>query len=257
MKKLYNEFFYVPQRGKGKVCEKVMVSRITFSVVLILVCMAAMSFTAYAYFSHTLTANVAVIQSATWEIKATPEADVVLDGEFYQLDNHNGAEDRTFEFNIKEDSETATATVGYVRIDIKTDVDGLQTYYSQPIGDFLEDGKLITDSERSVKIIVPAGKTAYVKFTGEWGTCAKEPIIEESAGIEPRFSAAASVPAQSTPASDDGSHSTDDTASATTPTQAETVVSSTDDTVSATTPTQAETAASSTADNSAPTEASP
>ena len=50
MKKLYNEFFYVPKYGKVK--EKVMLMRTALTVVIMVVCLFAMSLTAYAYFSH-------------------------------------------------------------------------------------------------------------------------------------------------------------------------------------------------------------
>ncbi len=194
MNKFYKDFFYVPQHGKGTVREKVMITRIALSVVLILVCMAAMSFTAYAYFSQTLIANMGVIRSATWDIVVTAESDVLLNDGVYTLNNQNGTETREFTVTLTKEETETSATVGYAKIEIKTDVDGftdVQTYYSQPIGQFLLDGQMTTDLDRQLKITVPVGKLAYVTFTGEWGTCTEnEWVIDEGTeAIVPRFGA--------------------------------------------------------------------
>ena len=65
MKSVYDEFFYVPK--DGKVREKVFLARITVSVVLMLICLAAMSISAYAYFACNTSAMENIIQSTNFE----------------------------------------------------------------------------------------------------------------------------------------------------------------------------------------------
>ena len=65
MKKLYNEFFYIPKYGKVK--EKVMLMRTALTVVIMVVCLFAMSFTAYAYFSHNVTSGSNIIKAAYFD----------------------------------------------------------------------------------------------------------------------------------------------------------------------------------------------
>lgn len=193
MKKIWEEWFQTVHNGKVR--ERSMLVRITMSAVMIVMCMAAMSITAYAYFSTSITANISPVQSAVWRIAVEAEPDVVLDGEFYALDNREGTEPRVYQLTLSKAAD-ATASHGYVKIDIKTDVDdygALQTYYSQPMGKFLLNGSMTEDLDRDVAVTVPAGKLAYVKFTAEWGTCAKEPVIEESQGIVPMFAETADI----------------------------------------------------------------
>ena len=196
MKKIIEEFFQLTYNGKIR--EKALLTRIAMSAVLVVLCMAAMSITAYAYFSASVTANVSPVQSAVWKITAEPEQDVLLENGAYVMDNRAGTANRDFRFLLKKAAD-ATATVGYVKIDIKTDVDqytAAQTYFSQPIGQFLQGGTMIEDLDRELKIAVPVGKIAYVSFIGEWGTCAKQPVIEELQVIVPQYGATVELPTE-------------------------------------------------------------
>lgn len=69
MRKLYQEFFQVPENGK--ISEKVMLARVTLSVVVVIMCLAMMSLTAYAYFSHNVASNSNTIQMANFSAKIT------------------------------------------------------------------------------------------------------------------------------------------------------------------------------------------
>lgn len=65
MRKLFNEFFYIPKYGKVR--EKVMLTRLTMTITIVIVCLAAMSITAYAYFSYNVTSGFNTIKSANFE----------------------------------------------------------------------------------------------------------------------------------------------------------------------------------------------
>ena len=60
MRKLYNEFFYIPKHGKIR--EKVMLARIAMTITIMVICLAAMSVTAYAYISYNITSSFNKIQ---------------------------------------------------------------------------------------------------------------------------------------------------------------------------------------------------
>lgn len=198
MKRFFKEFFHIPKNGR--VTEKAMLTRIILSVTMILTCMAAMSITAYAYFTCSVFSGVTKMQAAVWTIAVTAEADVAENSGVYAMDNSAGTEERVYQFKVAKDP-TATASLGYAKIDIKTDVDNYgaqQTYYTQPIGKFLVGGNMTEDLDRDVKIKVPAGKVAYVQFTAELGSCAKQPVIEESTGILPQYAAGVAVTPETT-----------------------------------------------------------
>ena len=65
MRKLFNEFFYIPQHGKVR--EKVMLIRLASLITIVILCLAAMSITAYAYFSYNVTSGSNIIRSATFK----------------------------------------------------------------------------------------------------------------------------------------------------------------------------------------------
>lgn len=190
MKKIYKELIFIPE--DGKIREKVFFVRMGVLVSSILLSLVAMSFTAYAYFTHTITANFGVIKSANWEITVTvttPEGVTPQAGGGYVIENTD-SQAKVYEFKVVKDTQTATASVGYVRVDMKTDVDNFtatQTFYSQCIGEILVDGEMINVLERVIKVTVPANKKVIMQFVGEWGTYAGTPIIDESVGIHPAF----------------------------------------------------------------------
>ena len=66
MKKLYEEYFYIPE--DGKIRDKVMVVRVAVTVAVMLACLFAMTFSAYAYFSHSVTSDSNVIKSADYDL---------------------------------------------------------------------------------------------------------------------------------------------------------------------------------------------
>ena len=187
MKKIYKDLFFISK--DEKIRERVFIVRMAMSVTVILLSLAAMSFTAYAYFTHTTIVHIAPIQSANWEITINvPEGVTQVEG-CYVIENTD-SQAKVYEFKVVKDTQTATASVGYVRVDMKTDVDNFtatQTFYSQCIGEILVDGEMINVSERVIKVTVPANKKVIMQFIGEWGTYAGTPIIDESVGIYPVF----------------------------------------------------------------------
>ena len=65
MKKLYNEFFCIPKHGKIR--EKVMLVHVAVTSILMIICLAVMSITAYAYLTYNVAYGSNTIKSANFE----------------------------------------------------------------------------------------------------------------------------------------------------------------------------------------------
>lgn len=169
MKRIYFEFFHVSKHGK--VSEKVMLTRIAVSIAIIIACMAAMSFAAYAYFSYGLYSDKSTIVAANYELSVKANDEAV-----------SGIKSitETTEFTVTPTDDT-NATVGYCKIDIITTDSGNNvknyTFYTAPIWREAdaENNRL---SSRTVKIEIPDGNTTKVDvlFTAEWGTYSGEAL---------------------------------------------------------------------------------
>lgn len=69
MRKLYHEFFYIPQHGKIR--EKVMAARVAVVALITVVCLTAMSLTAFAYFSYNVVSGANRIKAAHFDVDVT------------------------------------------------------------------------------------------------------------------------------------------------------------------------------------------
>ena len=164
MKNLYNEFFHVPKHGKIR--EKVMLARMAVTIIVALACLAATSFAAFAYFSHSVTSASNIIKSASFNIKLS-----------VQIQNENGQavairedgfltyvaelEANTTYFITLEHAEESTAQTGFVIIT----ADGCShRYHTQQLGRD-SDGKTKTVTFR----LLPNVDTT-VTFLAHWGT---------------------------------------------------------------------------------------
>lgn len=177
------DLFYVPKHGK--VSEKTVLVRMAVSIGCILFYLAAISITAYAYFSHSASTAVMTMRSAHYALEITAPADVSPTAdEVYVLQNATDVE-ASYEFKLHRISGENYATVGFCTVKVKTDVaePEIQHFYTAPIGTYVENGQQHTQEERSVIIPVPAGKTAYVTFVAELGTCTHEAIAGEEIAL--------------------------------------------------------------------------
>lgn len=66
MRKLYEKFFYIPKHGKMR--DNVMLVRSAFTLAIMVVCLIAMSVTAYAYFSANVTSGANMIKAANFDV---------------------------------------------------------------------------------------------------------------------------------------------------------------------------------------------
>ena len=141
MRKLYNEFFYIPKYGKIR--EKVMLARVAMTVVIMVVCLAAMSITAYAYFSHNVTSGSNTIKAASFYTDVTVQ---ITDADGNAVENSNitpitsdnkkfrieGLEvGKWYQFTITKNEVRNTAQTGFIIVS----ADGCPiTYHTQQLG---------------------------------------------------------------------------------------------------------------------------
>lgn len=157
MKKLYEEYFYIPE--DGKIRDKVMVVRVAVTVAVMLACLFAMTFSAYAYFSHSVTSNSNVIKSADYDLTVTltPDTGAGQPTKTYSLDPGT--------YSVKL-TKAGSANTGFCVIEVKIDDNTTFTYHTQQIGTVGDNPK----SEITFSIVVPAGNPVSVKFIPHWGT---------------------------------------------------------------------------------------
>ena len=169
MRKLYNEFFYIPKHGKVR--EKVMLTRVAMTVMIVIMCLAAMSFTAYAYFSYNITSGSNIIKAAHFETKVsiqiTDENEEAVDinpiTSNYQTYKVGLDAGKIYTVTITP-TENSTAKTGFVVIT----ANGCEkTYHTQQLGIDTNIGEGETKTI-SFKLIV-TDKTD-VHFLAHWGT---------------------------------------------------------------------------------------
>ena len=170
MKPFYDEYFRIPKEGDGKITDKVMLVKVAQIVVTMIVCLIAMSLSAYAYFSHNVTSGVNIIQSADFglNVKITDQSDPaneILAGEggIYQLGNG------TYTVTLEK---KGTASTGFGVIVVT--VGGNTTkYHTQQLGVGGVPDSTAVPATLEFKLnlsALPADETVTINITPHWGT---------------------------------------------------------------------------------------
>ena len=164
MKNLYNEFFHVPKHGKVR--ESVMMYRVVKTIAVIAFCLIAMSVTAYAYFSHSITTATVTIKAAVFEtevsIRITDEngAPVTVTTDDEQTHVAALAADKTYFVTLKH-ADASTAKTGFVILEA---VGCAERYHTQQLG---KDGDGVTET---LTFTLRPSEDTTVTFTAHWGT---------------------------------------------------------------------------------------
>ena len=159
MRKLYNEFFYIPKHGKVR--EKVMLTRVAMTVMIVIMCLAAMSITAYAYFSYNITSGSNIIKAANFEANVSitdsnnDPVTVTKDGKVQTANLDAG------KYTIELTKGNSTADTGFCVISI-----GDKTYYTDQIG--VDVKKDLTDA--TVKFDLWLSSPTKLEVLSHWGT---------------------------------------------------------------------------------------
>lgn len=161
MRKLYNEFFYIPKHGKVR--EKVMLARMASMIAIVIMCLAAMSITAYAYFSYNITSGSNIIKAANFDANVSitikdssnDPVTVTKDGKVQTANLDAG------KYTIELTKGNSTADTGFCVISI-----GDKTYYTDQIG--VDVKKDLTDA--TVKFDLWLSYPTKLEVLSHWGT---------------------------------------------------------------------------------------
>ncbi len=161
MRKLFNEFFYIPKHGKIR--EKVMLTRVVMTITIMVMCLAAMSITAYAYFSYNITSGSNIIKAAHFDANVSitimdsnnDPITVTKDGKVQTANLDAG------KYTIELTKGNSTADTGFCVISI-----GDNTYYTDQIG--VDVKKDLTDA--TVKFDLWLSSPTKLEVLSHWGT---------------------------------------------------------------------------------------
>ena len=167
MRKLYREFFYIPKYGKIR--EKVMLTRIAMTVTIVIMCLAAMSITAYAYFSYNITSGSNTIKAASFytdvTVQITAEDGTVVETITTNTSDHKShsaelSANKTYTITLKH-NDRSTAQTGFVIVT----AEGCETrYHTQQLG---RDGN---GNTYTITFKLTPGANTVVTFRSHWGT---------------------------------------------------------------------------------------
>lgn len=167
MRKLYNEFFYIPKHGKVR--EKVMLTRVAMTVMIVIMCLAAMSITAYAYFSYNITSGSNIIKSASFytdvTVQVAAEDGTAVDTITTNTSDHKShsaelSANKTYTITVKH-NDRSTAQTGFVIVT----AEGCETkYHTQQLG---RDGD---GNTYTITFKLTPGANTVVTFRSHWGT---------------------------------------------------------------------------------------
>ena len=179
MKKLYNRFFFVPEEGKGKVSEKVLIARIAATVLVVVVCLVQMSLGAIAHFLGNVEIKTRHIVTAAYDLDCTISSGgqstiakkiTATDADIYP---------RTYEITLTLDGNN-TASTGFCLITVdylsavQTAEEGVtetpdHIYYTSQIG---EDESAQGGERNSITFTLELSAPATVRLVPNWGVSA-------------------------------------------------------------------------------------
>lgn len=170
MKGIYDEYFYVPKHGYGKVREKVLYSRVAVTIGLMVLCLAAMSFVAFAFFTSDISSNSNIIKTATFqaEVSIVEKEDSSKVIEVVQTDKYEKTasikKDVEYLVTLKKGGEAKT---GFCVLSGNKFAD---VYYTQQLG---ADINAAGGNTEEIKFYLKADADCDIVFFSHWGTSTK------------------------------------------------------------------------------------
>ena len=166
MRELYKEFFHVPKHGKVR--EKVMLARTAITVIIMVICLAAMSITAYAYFSYNVTSGSNIIKAANFKadvsiIEIADESGTTVSLEEVDSLTYSAKLYAGKTYTVKLEPGESTAKTGFCVIKA---VGCSDTYHTQQFG----KEQTIEANDPSVTFTLTVTQDTVVSFISHWGT---------------------------------------------------------------------------------------
>jgi len=171
IKKIQDLFNNLKESKENRINDKVFSIRIALSLLSIFICLAAMSFSAFAFFTDSVSSASNKIISAVYELEITNDEQSFEKNIEYSLAGNNNTP-KTFSFTLSLSSEN-TASVGYCKIIIESSANET-IYYTKPIGTYKQNGAEVTVSSRTFSIEIPASQSIKITFIPQWGSCSQE-----------------------------------------------------------------------------------
>ena len=160
MKKLFKDLVYVPKYGK--VQERTMTARAVLSLTVILLCLASMAITAYAWFSYNIQSAPIRLTAARFETVAVirqgnSEVPLIVNADGSRTADLTGDKTYTVELALSQDS---TAETGFCILSGA----GIGTYHTLQLG---QDGDTRRDS---TTFYLTPDKDMQITLQDHWGT---------------------------------------------------------------------------------------
>lgn len=171
MRNFYNDFYYVPKQEKIR--DKVILTRLISTVTIMVICLAAMSITAYAYFSCNVTSATTLIKAGDFQTKVliqpsdskAKSVETIIpatsDNKIFNTTQMKAGEWYTITVSP---SERNTAKTGFVIVSADN---CKEIYHTQQIG---VDERVKGGNTKSVSFKLMVTKETNVVFEAHWGT---------------------------------------------------------------------------------------
>lgn len=162
MKRLYEEYLHVPEDGKIK--EKVFIARIVVAIVCVVCCLSAMGFSAYAFFTSSITSGSNTIVAATYGAEAviTSSEGTTLTAKADNPLLYENVATGTYAVSLKA---LGTAKNGYCKIEI-IGSEKTVTLFTQ---------QLPPGENMSFTLVLNGG--ANITVTPQWGTYSNRDVV--------------------------------------------------------------------------------
>lgn len=168
MKEIFDELFYIPKHQKIR--EKTMLTRVAVSITIIVICLAAMGISAYAFFSHSIASNSNIIKTAKFEADVSiniieKDSSTLVDVKKENNISYTADLKANKTYNVVlSKGQNSTATTGFCVVSATNCKD---IFHSQQIGEDASAEKGYTDK---VEFQLKVTADTTVTFLSHWGT---------------------------------------------------------------------------------------
>ena len=172
MRKFYEEYFHIPENGK--IQEKVMLTRVALTVTTMVLCLIAMSITAYAYFSHEASYGTHTIKAASFstsvDVQIVDENGNVVETVDPLADTsaaHKVAleKGKTYTITIAPIDTATAANTGFVIVKADGCAD---VYHTQQL--YKPQAKSAEGKDTTLRFRLTVTEDTVVHFVSHWGT---------------------------------------------------------------------------------------
>lgn len=164
MRKIYGEYFSVPKHGKIR--EKVMMTRLFVTIVVMLICLVSLAVSAYAHFSGTVTSGPNFIKAANFEAiisigDVSGSVALTADGKYRVAALEK---DKVYTVKLKIPTDDSSAKTGFCVI---SDEYNSRIYHTQQLGtDLNAEG----GSTAVITFTLRVSEDVRVYIFSHWGT---------------------------------------------------------------------------------------